>query len=625
MNERLHHFGSWIRGAVPILTWVPQYQREWLRPDTIAGVTSWSLMVPVSIAYAGLAGVPAEYGLYTAFAALALYAIFGTSRHLKVTASSTMAVMSAAVVAPMAGGDAALYLSLTAALAFVVGLYLVGAGILKLGFIADFLSKSVVTGFVIGLALNIAIGQLPKIFGVPAGEGNFFQQTYQLIQNLPEADPLTTIIGLGTLFFVLYMRHRNRLFPAGLVAVGVGIALVWLLADKLQLEQFNVSTVGVIPTGLPEVAMPRPGLFNLPFLLSSALGIVFLAVGESLGAARAFASKNGYAVDANQELVALGAANLGSSLVGGFSVDASLSATATAAEGGTKTQLSSLVTSGLVLLTAAFLAPLFRNLPDAVLGGIVTASVIGLMDIPELRRFLSTSRTDFVLAMVAMFGVLFSDVLTGLMIAVSLSLILVLYRASRPEVVPLGRVPGQPGSFGNRERHPEFEQVAGLAIFRVDSPLYFFNTNTVFDQIQNSLKAMEPPPEAVLLDIGASSDLDISSMDALREFLGKVRGMGISVGLTQIRGPVRDRLRQSQLMDEIGAGNIYLSVEAGVQGYFAQQAAAEAAAAEAAAAEAAAAEAAAAEATATTAADAATAENVDDEPSPPTAPDAPQP
>jgi high affinity sulfate transporter 1 len=567
MKAATQGLGARVKRGVPILSWGPQYQREWLRPDVIAGLTGWSLMVPVAIAYAELAGVPAQYGLYTAFAALALYGIFATSRHVKVTTSSTMAVMSAAVVAPFAGSDPELYLSLTAMLALFVAAYLIGAGILKLGFIADFLSKSVITGFIFGLALNIAIGQIPKILGVPKGSGNFFQQVGQLIANLPQADLATTVLGMSTLVFVMVMKQRNRLFPAGLVAVAVGIVLVGLFGDEVAQLGYEIATVGEIATGLPTIAIPRPGLFSLPYLAVSALGIVFLAVGESLGAARAFAAKYGYAVDANQELLALGAANVGTALVGGFAADASLSNTAAGAEAGNKTQLSSLVTSGLVLLTVLFLAPLFRNLPEAVLGAIITASVIGLMDVIELRRYRATRRPDFWLAMTALFGVLLTDVLTGLLIAVGLSLVLVLYRASRPDVVTLGQVPGETGSYGDVTRHPRYQRIPGLFIFRVDSPLYFFNTNTTFDQILKGLADAEPPPKGVLLDIGATSDLDVASMDALEELVDKLRANGLDVGLAQVRGGVRDRLRKSQLMDKIGREHIFLSVEAGVQAY----------------------------------------------------------
>ena len=556
-------FRERIKRVFPILTWAPNYDRGWLRPDLIAGLTSWSLMVPVSVAYAELAGVPAQYGLYTAFAALALYALFGTSRHLKVTTSSTMAVMSAAVVAPLAVGDPVLYQTLTAALALVVGLYMIGAGILRLGFVADFLSKSVVTGFIFGLALNIIIGQIPKMLGVPGGEGNFFQQVSQLIANLPEAVPVAAVLGVSTLVAILVTKRRWPFFPTALVAVVVSIVLVRVF-DTLASQ---VALVGEIAIGMPTIAMPRPGLFNLAYLAISALGIVFLAVGESLGAARSFAAKYDYSINADQELIALGSANIGTALLGGFAADASLSSTAAAAESGARTQLSSLVTSGLILLTVLFLAPLFSTLPYSVLGAIVTASAISLLDVAELRRLWRTWRSDFWLAIVALFGVLLTDVLTGLLVAVVLSLVLVLYRTSRPQLSVLGQVPGEPGSYADLARHPEYEVVPGLVILRIDQPLYFFNSNTALDQLLARLSAVKPAPKALLLDISASNDLDVASMDSLVYLVSKLQGQGLDVGLANVRGQVRDRLRISGAIETIGEHHIYLSVESGVHAY----------------------------------------------------------
>ena len=374
-------------------------------------------MVPVAIAYAELAGVPAQVGLYTAFAGLLGYAIFGTSRHLKVTTSSTMAMMSAAVVAPLAAGDAATAIILSAGLALIVGIYLVAAGILRLGFISDFLSKSVITGFVFGLALNIIVGQLPKVLGVPGSSGNFFQQVANLLLYLPQANPITTALGASAFVFVVVMKRRSPLIPAGLIAIAAGIVIV----SVLNLDQLGVAIVGAIPTGAPTLSFPRAGIFNIPYLAAGALGIVFLAVGESLSTGRAFAARLGYQIDPDQELLALGAANVSSGMFGGFTVDMSLSNTAAGVEAGGKSQLSSLVTSGLVLLTVLFLAPLFTNLPQAILGAIVISSVMGLLDVNELKRYLAVRRTDFWLALLALFGVLFTDVLTGLAIAVLMS------------------------------------------------------------------------------------------------------------------------------------------------------------------------------------------------------------
>jgi high affinity sulfate transporter 1 len=565
--ERLRTAPERVRAAIPrfipIVKWLPAYQRTNLRYDLIAGLTVWGVGIPSAMAYAGIAGVPPEAGLYTALAAMTLYAVFSSSRHVKVTASSTMAVMSAAVIAPLAGGDATTFWALTSALALTVGVMLLIAGIIRLGFIADFLSKPVVTGFVFGLAITIGVGQLPKLFGVPAGDGNVFQQMAFLISELGDANLATMAVSALTILLILLVRRNFRHIPSGLVALVFGI----LISSLLNLSSYGVSVVGEIPTGLPQFGLPGIPLSQLPFLIAGAGGIVFLAAGESLGSARAFAGKYHYALDGDQELIAMGMANLGSGLSQGMTADASLSISATGEASGSKTQLTALVAAGLVLLTLLFLTKLFAPLPNAVLGTIVIASVLGLMDYQELRRYREGRRTDFVLALVALFGVILSDVLVGLTIAVLLSLMIVLYRASRPYMATLGRVPGQRAAYGDLARHPENEEIPGLAIFRVDAPLFFANANVADKEIRNRIALREPTPQAIIIDLGATSDLDIASADMLTDLIGDLQSINIQVMLAQVRGAVRERMRKTGLMERVGQENIFLSVEGAVHAF----------------------------------------------------------
>jgi sulfate permease, SulP family len=541
---------------VPIAGWLPAYSREMLRPDLVAAVTSWGVMVPVALAYAGLAGVPPELGLVTAFAALAAYAVFGTSRHLKVTVSSTMAIMSAAVVADLATGDAVAYVALTSALALAVGGILVAAGIARLGFISDFLTKSVVTGFIAGLAITIIIGQLPKLLGVPGLSGSLPQQVVQLVASLPETNPTTLAVGLAALAIILGLRVVARRIPGPLIALVVGIVAV----VALDLDELGVAVVGEVATGLPRPAIPAVALADLPYLLLGAIGIVFLAVGESVGAGRAYGARHRYEIDPDQEMIALGASNLSSGILGGFAADASLSQTATAETAGARSQLASLVTAALVLATLLFLAPLFRNLPQAVLGAIVIAAVLGLIDVGELRRYAAWRRTDFLIAVAAMVGVLLTTVLAGMVFAVILSIVFVLYKASRPYVAVLGRVPGSRATFVDVSRHPEAEQVPGLLIARLDAPLYFFNANVARGQILGAVAAMDPPPSRVLLDLAATADLDVTACDMLAELRRELGDRGIELLLAQVKGSVRDRLRKTGLMAQIGEERVYLAV-----------------------------------------------------------------
>jgi sulfate permease, SulP family len=548
---------------VPISRWLPGYPKAWFRPDLTAAVTSWGVMVPVALAYAGLAGVPPELGLVTAFTAMAAYAVFGTSRHLKVTVSSTMAVMSASAVAGLAGGDPAAYLAFTAALALTVGVMLVAAGLARLGFISDFLTKSVVTGFIIGVAITIIIGQLPKILGVPSLDGSLPEQLVQLVSQLPDTNPVTLAVGLSSLLLILVLRRISPRIPGPLIALVLGILAVSLLG----LGTYDVSVVGEVATGMPLPSIPTVPLTSIPYLILSAAGIVFLAVGESVGAGRAYAAQRGYQIDPDQEMVALGAANLTSGLFGGFTADASLSQTATAETAGAKSQLSSLITAGLILATAVLLAPLFQNLPNAVLGAIVIAATLGLINIDEMHRYWRWRRTDFVIALTAMVGVLLTTVLTGMIVAVLLSVLLLLYRASRPYVAVLGWLPERAATFGDLARHPDAEPVPHLVIVRLDAPLYFFNANVAKGQILDIVAAQEPPPRGVLIDLAATADLDVTTTDMLFELVADLRSRSIEVLVAQVRGTVRDRLRKTGLMDELGEDRVYLSIGSAVNDF----------------------------------------------------------
>jgi len=548
---------------VPIVGWLPAYPREWLRPDLVASVTSWGVMVPVALAYAGLAGVQPEVGLTTAFAALTAYAIFGTSRHLKVTTSSTMAIMSAAVVGPIAQSDPTAYLALSAALALIVGLILLVAGLVRLGFISEFLAKPVVSGFVVGLAITIIVGQLPKLFGVPGGGETVFNQIATLIDQLPETNPWTLAIGAGSLLLIVVLRAISPRIPAPLIALVLGIGL----STALDLASHGVSVVGQVTTGVPTPGLPRISLLDIPYLTAGAAGIVFLAVGESLGAGRAFASRHGYTIDADQELIALGTANLASGLFSGFTVDASLSQSATGETAGGRSQVASLVTAGLILATAVVLAPLFANLPNAVLGAIVIAAVASLVDVAELRRYFEWRRTDFLLAMAALVGVVTTTVLVGLVIAVLLSLTALLYRASRPYIAILGRLRPEEATYVDLGRHPNAEMIPGLLIVRIDAPLYFFNANVAHDQILGLVASADPPPTVVVLDIGASSDFDVTTTDVVRELARELGERSIRLWLAQVKGAVRDRLRRTGTMDVLGEDRIFLSVGAAVEAF----------------------------------------------------------
>jgi high affinity sulfate transporter 1 len=491
---------------------------------------------------------------------MALYAVFGTSRHLKVTTSSSIAIMSASVVAAIAASDPSSYLPLSAGLAVIVGLILVVAGVARLGFLSQFLAASVVTGFVIGLAVVITVGQIPALLGIPAGGATIIEKLVNIVENLDELNAWTAWLGAGTVVGIVVLRRFARRIPGALVALVVGIGLSTLL----DLEAHGVAVVGDVVTGIPPLSIPRVPFGDIVFLIAGAFGIVFLALAESIGAARSFAARHGYEIDPNQELVALGAANVGAGLFGGFSVDASFSQSATGEAAGNRTQLASLITAGLILATAVVLAPLFANLPLSVLAAIVITSVLGLVNLAELRRYLAWKRTDFLLAMTALAGVVFTTPLTGMAIAVALSLLAILYQASRPYIAVLARIPGDPPIYADTERHQAGVPVPGFLIVRPNVPLTFVNADVARDQIVALVAAQAEPPRAVVLDIAATADLDVATTDMLATLFADLGDDGIELRLAQVRGSVRDRMRRTGLMTTFGEARCYLSTESAV-------------------------------------------------------------
>jgi SulP family sulfate permease len=552
-----------VEHYVPIVRWLPGYDRADLRFDAIAGLVSWGLMVPVAMAYAGLAGVPPELGLVTAFASLTAYAIFGTSRHLKVTASSSIAIMSASVVGAIAASqDPGTYVTLSAGLALTVGAILVVAGAARLGFLSQFLAASVVTGFVIGLAVTITVGQLPALLGLPPVGGTIIERLVAMAQEIDDLEPYTAVLGIGSLIGIFALKRFAPRIPGALVALVAGI----VLSTTLDLPARGVEVVGEVATGIPVPSIPRIPLGDVIFLVTGAFGIVFLALAESIGAARSFGARHGYDIDPDQELIALGASNVASGLFGGFAVDASFSQSATGEASGNRTQAASLITAGLVLATTLVLAPIFRNLPTSVLAAIVIASVVSLVNLSELRRYLAWKRTDFLLAMTALGGVVFTTALTGMAIAVALSLLAILYQASRPYIAVLGRIPGRPPVFADAGRHARAQPVEKFLILRPNVPLTFVNADVAKDQIMALIAGRPEPPEALVLDIGATADLDVATTDMLAALFAELGRRSIDLRLAQVRGSVRDRMRRTGLMTTLGEDHCYLSVEAAVAG-----------------------------------------------------------
>lgn len=525
------------------------YRRASVRPDLIAGLAVWAVLVPESLAYATIAGVPPVVGLYAAVPALALYAIAGTSRQLVVSPMSATAALSAGIVASIAGADGD-PVALTIGLALATGIVAIVAGLLRLGFLAAFISEPVLKGFIIGLALTIMIGQVPDLIGVEGGHGSFFEKTWALLGQLGDVDPLTITVGLASLAALVVVRRTMPFLPGSLVVVllAIGAALLFDLGDR------GLAVVGHIDAGLPRVGLPDVTGPQFAELLGGAVGLMLVGFAEGLGAAKTYAASRGYDVDPNRELAGLGIANLGSGVLSGMVVNGSLSKTAVNASAGARSQVSALTAAALTILTLLFLTGIFEQLPLATLAAVVVVAVVELVDVRSLRRlwrvrtgrmvhfYQVTARADFMAAGAALLGVLIFDTLPGLVIGIAVSLVLLLARTSRPRVAvlaPVGDEPGRP--WVDAERNPSYATVPGVLAVRVEGPLMFANAEYVRTRIRE-LAAAAPGLRLVVLDGRATPSVDVTAAAMLVQLRGDLRRDGADLALAEGIGQVRDIL-----------------------------------------------------------------------------------
>ena len=537
---------------LPILNWLPGYEKAWLRGDILAGLTVLALLIPEGMAYAEIAGMPPQTAFYAAPIGLMLYAIFGTSRQLVVAVSATIATMSAAAIAPLAAAGSPEYATLTAGLAILAGVISVLAGLFKLGRISSFFSESVLIGFVTGLALTIAIKQVPKLFGIEGGSGNFWERLYEIIIQLNEIHVLTLVLGLVCIALLFFMEHRFHKLPAALIIMLLGI----IVSSIFALEELGVEVVGEIPAGLAPPKLPGIPLEQWLLLVPGALGLALVNFAEAYGPARSFAGKHRYEISANQELIGLGAANMGAGLFQGFSIGSSLSKSAANDHAGAKTPVSLIVCAILTIIVALFFTPLFAPLPETVLAAVVVVAITGMVKVKAIRRLYRLNRMDFVLAIAAIFGVLTFEALEGLMIAVILSLLALVWRASQSNLSVLGREPGKI-VFSDTRRHPENRTLPGLLIVRPDEGLFFANADALRNEITKLVENSQPPARVVLLDLEMSNQLDVPAVDMLAELKEDLELRDIELWLSRLHGPVRDALETSDVLKEIGPENIH--------------------------------------------------------------------
>ena len=553
-----------IARCIPLMQWLPKYGvRRLLRWDVVAGVTLWGVVVPEGIAYAGLAGMPLQAGLYTMLAALVAYAIFGTSRQLVVVSTSASAVMLASVISTLNPPDQGTYIALAGGLVLVVGAVFVLAGILKLGFITNFISRPVMGGFIFGLAIFVAVKQLPRLFGISHGDGNTLQQTWYVLSHLGQANIATLAVSVGALLLLFVLHRFAHRVPAGLVVLVAGI----ILSATLGLSAAGVKVVGVIPAGLPTIGLPEVRLSDLWVLLPGALGMFLVIFSEGLGASEVFAQKHKYEVKPDQELIAYGAANISSGLLGGLAAGGSLSQSSVNDSAGARTSISLLVAALMGLITVIALTPLFTDLPEAVLAALIIFAVMHLMKVRQMQNFYRLQKAEFWMGMLALLGVLVLDVLPGLAIAVLFSLIYVIYKSSRPHVSVLGRVPGSPGAYTDIQRHPEDRPVEGLIIFRLNAPLYFANASLIHSSLRELIRDSQPPPKAVIIDMSASDNLDITGLEMLEKLVRELKEANIRVMVAEVHQPVRDMALRSGLADEFNRSQVFPMVDAAVRDY----------------------------------------------------------
>jgi len=541
------------------------YRREWLRLDLIAGLTTAAVVVPKAMAYATVAGLPVEIGLYTAFVPMVIYAILGTSRPLSVSTTTTLAILTGtqlALVVP--SGDPAALLTASATLAVLVGIMLILASVLRLGVVASFISEPVLTGFKAGIGLVIVLDQVPKLLGIHFDKGGFLQNLVALVQHLPETSLVTLAVGAAMLVILVGMERFVPRAPAPLVAVGLGIAASGLFA----LQAHGVETVGHIPSGLP--AFTAPNLDLIAQLWPGALGIALMSFTESIAAARAFAGPGEPRPAPNRELLATGLGNVAGGLVGAMPAGGGTSQTAVNRRAGARTRVAGLVTATAALATLILLAPLMGLMPQATLAAVVIVYSIGLIQPAEFRDILRIRSMEFVWALVAFAGVVVLGTLKGILVAVIVSLVALAYQAARPRLYVLGRKPGTDVFRPASDANPDDETFPGLLMVRPEGRLFFANAQRIGEQLLPLIDATQP--KVVAMDFSAVPDLEYSALKMLIEGEERLRERGALLWLVALNPGVLRVVQRSPLGETLGRERMLFNLQMVVERYRARPA-----------------------------------------------------
>jgi high affinity sulfate transporter 1 len=541
------------------------FRREWLAKDIVAGVVLATLLVPQGMAYAELAGLPPITGLYTSILCLLGYAVAGPSRILVLGPDSSLGPMIAATILPLiaAKGDPKRAVALASMLAIMVAAIMIVAGVAKLGFIADLISKPTMIGYMNGLALTILAGQLPKLFGFKIDAEGLIREFAAFVKGLAhgEAVAAAAVVGLAGIVLIMVLQRWTPKIPAVLIMVVLAIAAT----SVFDLASHGVSLVGVLPKGFPPLTLPHVGLADLGPLLGGALGIALVSLADTISTASAFAARTGQEIDGNGEMIGIGVANLAAGLFQGFPVSTSGSRTAVAERSGAKTQLTGVTGAVLIILMIVLVPGLFRNLPQPALAAVVVTASLSLADIPGTVRLWRQRKAEFLLCIAAFLGVALLGVLPGIAIAVGLSILNVFRRAWWPYDTVLGRVAGLPG-YHDTHSYPDAGQLPGLVIYRFDAPLFFANAKTFRDEVRR-LAAAEPKPRWILIAAEPVTDVDTTASDVLEELDEALNAQGISLVFAELKDPVRGKIERYGLTRTIDPRHFFPTIGAAVTAF----------------------------------------------------------
>ena len=546
------NFRSWI----PILSWLPTYNRQWLRGDLSAGLTVGVMLIPQGMAYAMIAGMPPIYGLYASILPLILYAVFGTSRQLAVGPVAMVSLLVAAGVGQLAEAGTEAYIGLAIMLALMVGVIQLALGVFRLGFLVNFLSHPVISGFTSAAALIIGLSQLKHLMGVNLTGSKYVHEVlFQAASRIGELSWPTFLVGVGGILIILLVKRFSKVIPGPLVAVVFGIMVVWLGG----LQDFGVKIVGEVPSGLPAFSLPDVNMAALGDLLPIALTIALVGFMESIAVAKAVQARHkDYEVVANQELIGLGAANIAGSFFQAFPTTGGFSRTAVNDQSGAKTGLASIISAGLIALTLLFLTPLFYFLPQAILASVIMVAVFGLIDWKEPLHLWKAKRDDFFMLMATFVATLALGIEEGILTGVALSLVMVVYRSSYPHIAVLGQVPGT-SQYRNVERFPEVITDPEVLIVRLDAQFYFANIQFFKDRLDALIEG-QPKVHTLILDAAAINAIDSSAMHALEDWVKEYGQNGIDLLFSGVKGPVRDTLHRAGVTERLGRDRFFLRV-----------------------------------------------------------------